>query len=68
MTTTPDPLAALAVIDAIYADAPEQRPALAPNHPSHAFGGEDGRCMWCDARPYGRHAPYACPFSPDVRP
>lgn len=31
------------------------------NHPSHDFNGIDGRCMWCDCRPFGRHAPHPCP-------
>jgi hypothetical protein len=31
------------------------------NHPSHDFTGIDGRCMYCDCRPFGRHAPVACP-------
>lgn len=31
------------------------------NHPSHDFNGIDGRCMWCDCRPFGRHAPHLCP-------
>lgn len=30
------------------------------NHPSHAFYGIDGRCMNCDCRPFGRHAPEPC--------
>lgn len=30
------------------------------NHPSHKFYGIDGRCMDCDCRPYGRHAPQPC--------
>jgi len=31
------------------------------NHPSHNFTGIDGRCMNCDCRPWGRHAPVQCP-------
>lgn len=31
------------------------------NHPTHDFTGFDGRCMWCDSRPFGRHAPNPCP-------
>jgi hypothetical protein len=34
-----------------------------PNHPSHSFTGIDGRCMDCDCRPRGRHAPNPCPVS-----
>ena len=30
------------------------------NHPSHDFNGEDGRCFFCDCRPFGRHAPHPC--------
>jgi len=30
------------------------------NHPSHDFTGIDGRCFWCDCRPYGRWAPHPC--------
>lgn len=30
------------------------------NHPSHNFTGIDGRCMDCDCRRFGRHAPYPC--------
>lgn len=30
------------------------------NHPSHNFTGIDGRCMDCDCRPFGRHAPNPC--------
>lgn len=34
------------------------------NHDSHDFVGIDGRCMWCDCRAFGRHAPYVCPAAP----
>jgi hypothetical protein len=67
MTTTqqqPDPLDQLMIIDAIYAGTGE-RPPLAPNHPSHDFNGFDGRCMWCDCRPFGRWAPHPCDAAPD---
>ena len=30
------------------------------NHPTHSFTGIDGRCMDCDCRPFGRHAPHPC--------
>jgi hypothetical protein len=30
------------------------------NHPSHSFDWEYGRCMVCDCRPFGRHAPHPC--------
>lgn len=33
------------------------------NHPSHMFTGIDGRCMDCDCRPFGRHAPHPCPVN-----
>lgn len=33
------------------------------NHPSHDFTGIDGRCMNCDCRPFGRHAPRPCAVS-----
>lgn len=33
------------------------------NHPSHSFTGEEGRCMYCDCRAYGRHAPNPCEFA-----
>jgi hypothetical protein len=31
------------------------------NHPSHHFIGFDSRCLYCDCRPFGRHAPKPCP-------
>lgn len=34
--------------------------AVFVNHPSHNFTGIDGRCMNCDCRPFGRHAPEPC--------
>lgn len=33
------------------------------NHPTHGFYGIDGRCIDCDCRPYGRHAPLPCPLA-----
>ena len=50
----------LLVIQAIYAAADQPAPPLKPAHPSHQFGGEEGRCWSCDCRPFGRWAPEPC--------
>jgi len=34
--------------------------AVFTNAPSHLFAGEDGRCVYCDCRPFGRWAPLPC--------
>lgn len=34
--------------------------AIRSNHDSHAFYGEDGRCLGCDCRPFGRWADSPC--------
>lgn len=58
MTSNQNPTDALSIAAAL------NNGRIFANHDSHDFNGIDGRCYWCDCRPYGRHAPHPCDAAP----
>lgn len=61
---TTNPVADAMTIALTLRKAAGEEPVLYGCHPTHDFSGIDGRCMWCDCRPYGIHAPHRCPCAP----
>lgn len=54
---------ALAVMSADLDASGVHAPVATGPHPSHIFGGIDGRCFDCDCRPSYRAAEQPCPVN-----